>query len=258
MSIDERKHTTMTEPQAKELCLKLMRGDSESEVVDLLTKAKYWDEPTVWRFYGDYENNYNTIGNQQSRPDAALVEKLVNAVDARLMNECLARGINPEDATAPQSIQDAVARFFDGSTTQGSATAGHVRDWTDSKRTEVARGITLTATGAKPGGGNPCFTISDTGEGQTPSQMPDTLLSLNRSNKLRIPFVQGKFNMGGTGVLKFCGRHNLQLLITRRNPQIAKAKPDNDAKADYWEIIASLRCLAASVRDKMPLKCDQS
>ena len=27
----------------------------------------------------------------------------------------------------------------------------------------------------------------------------DTFLSLNKNNKLRIPFVQGKFNMGGTG-----------------------------------------------------------
>jgi hypothetical protein len=222
----------MKDLQTKELCLRLMRADYEREVVDLLKEANYWDEPTVWRFYGDYENNYNTIGNQQSRPDAALVEKLVNAVDARLMNECLARGINPEDATAPQSIQDAVARFFDGSTTQGSATAGHICDWTDSKRTEVARGITLTATGAKPDGGNPCFTISDTGEGQTPGQMPHTLLSLNRSNKLRIPFVQGKFNMGGTGVFKFCGRHNLQLVVSRRNPAIIGNHSGNDG--DKW------------------------
>jgi len=210
----------MTEHEAKGLCLALMRADSEDEVIDLLKKAGYWDKQEDWRFYGDYENNYNAIGNQQSRPDAALVEKLVNSVDARLMNECLARGMNPEDASAPRGIQEAVALFFDGETAGKTSLAGCIRDWTDSKRTDVARGIALIATGAKPGSGKPCFTIVDAGEGQTPEQMPYTLLSLNRSNKLRIPFVQGKFNMGGTGVLKFCGKHNLQLVISRRNPTI--------------------------------------
>jgi hypothetical protein len=48
---------------------------------------------------------------------------------------------------------------------------------------------------------------------------------LTKSNKLRIPFVQGKFNMGGTGVFEFCGPNGLQLIITRRNPKIVGSKP---------------------------------
>ncbi len=50
--------------------------------------------------------------------------------------------------------------------------------------------------------------------------LPQTFLSLARSNKLSIPFVQGKFNMGGTGALQFCGTHNLQLIVSRRHPSI--------------------------------------
>lgn len=218
----------MTENKAKELCLELMRADSEDAVIELLKKVGYWDSQDVWRFFGDRETNYNTIGNQQSRPDAALVEKLVNSVDARLMNECLAQGLNPENPCAPQDIQEAVARFFDNAS---SAMAGCIRDWTESKRTEVARGIALTATGAKPGIGNPCFTISDAGEGQTPFMMPHTLLSLDKKNKFNIAFVQGKFNMGGTGTLKFCGKHNIQLVVSRRNPDILKyveKQPDDE------------------------------
>jgi hypothetical protein len=69
-------------------------------------------------------------------------------------------------------------------------------------RRDVARGITLAATGVKGQEGDPCLTIADQGEGQTPRKFPDTFLSLEKSNKLRIPFVQGKFNMGGTGVLQ--------------------------------------------------------
>jgi hypothetical protein len=219
--------------QIKALCLALMKADTEAEVIQLLTDAGYWNDAAVWRFYGDYENNFNTIGNQQSRPDAALVEKFVNSEDARLMNECLVRGINPEGPDAPQTIRDAVTAFFDEKTKTGSL-AGRVANWSDSKRTEVARGITLAATGFPPREGKPCFTIADCGEGQMPRAMPDTLLSLNRSNKLRIPFVQGKFNMGGTGVLKFCGRHNLQLIVSRRNPAILKNKPSADPSDAQW------------------------
>jgi hypothetical protein len=210
----------MNDAQAKALCLALMKADSEEEVIALLKQAGFWDNKDVWRFYGDYENNYNTIGNQQSRPDAALVEKVVNAVDATLLSKCLERGIDPEGPDAPKSIREAVAMFFDDIYRPDSPHAGQVKDWPDDKRTETARWLTLTATGFGPSSGNPCFTISDRGEGQTPERMPDTFLSLTKSNKLRIPFVQGKFNMGGTGVFEFCGQHGLQLIVTRRNPAI--------------------------------------
>lgn len=211
----------MTNEQIRRLCLCLMKADSETEVIDALSRAGYWDDTHAWRYYGDYENNYNTIGNQQSRPDAALVEKLVNSVDARLMCECYVRGVDPEGPTAPRTIREAVATFFEGNPDPKRDTAGRIKLWSDSRRTEVAKGITLAATGYGPSEGNPCLTISDSGEGQTPDMVPHTLLSLTRSNKLRIPFVQGKFNMGGTGVLKFCGRHNLELIVTKRHPNIS-------------------------------------
>lgn len=228
LSLDNRyaEETRMNNEQIKELCLSLIKADTEDEVIKLLTDAGYWKDQRVWRFYSDYENNYNTIGNQQSRPEAALVEKLVNAVDARLMNECLVRGIDPQGPSAPQTIQEAVARFFEEDANPERATAGLIREWGDSKRAEVAKGITLAATGTRS---SPCFTISDCGEGQTPEMIPETFVSLTKSNKLRIPFVQGKFNMGGTGVLKFCGRHGLQLIVSRRNPQILSGNSKHES-----------------------------
>ncbi len=210
----------MNNEELKTLCLTLITSDSETEVIALLQKAGFWDRHECWRFYGDYESNYNTMGNQQSKPDAALVEKLVNSVDARLMNECLVHKIDPEGSKAPHTIREAVALFFESAINPIAAHAGLIREWSPSKRTEISRGITLAATGATAKVGNLCFTISDSGEGQTPDAMPNTLLSLNRSNKLRIPFVQGKFNMGGTGVLKFCGKRNLELIVSKRNPAL--------------------------------------
>lgn len=223
----------MNNKQKRELCLALMRADSEAEVVEILKSSELWDNKRVWRLYGGRENNFSTIGNQQNRPDAALVEKLVNSVDARLMHECMARGVNPESPAAPKDIREAVARYFEEGQMPGSVFSGQVQAWPDEKRRDVARGITLAATGAKGQDGDPCLSIADLGEGQTPRKFPDTFLSLEKSNKLRIPFVQGKFNMGGTGVLEFCGKQNFQLLVSRRSPRILNGNFEHPTD-DEW------------------------
>jgi hypothetical protein len=214
--------------ECKDLCLSILQADTEQAVIALLKTADLWSSPTAWRLYGDRENNFSTIGNQQSRPDAALVEKLVNSEDARLMSECMRRGIDPRGPHAPQSVRAAVAQFFDEKNLATNPTAGRIAGWSDEKRRAVAHGITLCATGAPPKQGRPCFTVADCGEGQTPDMMPETLLSLDKSNKLKIQFVQGKFNMGGTGILKFCGRHNLELVLSKRDPEIVPAGSASD------------------------------
>lgn len=213
----------MTNEEVKSLCMSLMLADSEEEVIRILKECNLWNNDIVWRSFDDNENNYSSIGNQQSSPDAALVEKIINSVDARLMNECLVLGIEPEESQAPPSIAEAVKIFFGGT--------GRVKDWTLKERTEIAKSITMAATGFRASIGNPCFSIADQGEGQTPMMMPLTFLSLAKSNKLRVPFVQGKFNMGGTGVLKFCGHNNFQFILSRRNPAIVAKGPRD--KTDY-------------------------
>jgi hypothetical protein len=69
--------------------------------------------------------------------------------------------------------------------------------------------------------------------GQTPRRIPLTILSLNRSNKMYIPFVQGQFNQGGSGALRFCGRRNLQLVVSRRNPTLLGTDPDKEDT--HWD-----------------------
>ena len=75
----------MTGTQARQLYDRLVRADSEAEVVQNLKEAKLWDDPAAWRFYGDKPRNWATVGGQQSKPDLALVEKLTNAIDAKLI-----------------------------------------------------------------------------------------------------------------------------------------------------------------------------
>ena len=209
----------------EDLCLNLLLADTEEEVVSLLEEAGYWTDNDLWRYLGDNENNFGPIGNQQSQAVAALTEKLINSVDARLLNACLLQGIDPESTDAPSSIREAVARFYEGNTKPLSDEAGKISLWPDSKTTEEANKITLAATGpgTNQGTGYPSISIADEGEGQTPDTFPDTFLSLQKSNKLRVPFVQGKFNMGATGALQFCSpKYRLQLIISRRNPALVE------------------------------------
>ena len=199
-----------------------MRADSSDEVVNLLEESGHWQDESSWRCLGDMPNNYSSIGNQQSDPVASLVEKIINGVDARLMNACLEQGIEPESAEAPQSMREGVSRFFEGGS--DARVDGMIRHWSEDKRRREGSLLTVTATGYKPQQGDPCITIADRGEGQTPDEFPNTFMSLQKGNKSKIQFVQGRYNMGGTGALNFCaGPHRLQLIISRRNPAILKS-----------------------------------
>lgn len=212
----------MTNDQVKELCLALLKADTEDDVIALLTKAGFWGNPNAWRYYGDDELNWNRAGNQQARADFAINEKLVNTIDSRLMLECMLAGINPEDeVNAPKSMREAVNRFIE-KTWSGTlkVTGGRVEEWLPKMRTEVAQGISVFTTGDK--GHKPCVNIADLGEGQTPEAFPHTLLSLGKRNKFKVRFAQGKFGQGSSGALRFCGKNRLQLIVSKRHPQLLK------------------------------------
>lgn len=227
----------MQNNEIKELCMSLLKADSEEQVISILKKARYWDDRTMWRLYGDKEGNFAQIGNQSSFSEAALVEKVVNSIDARLMSECCLRGIDPESDNAPRNLRDAIARFYEGRESIDDE-AGTLATWPKARRTEQSKYITIASTGGRPQRGrrskDMCLTITDQGEGQSPRRLPHTILSLNDKNKQRIRFVQGKFNMGGSGTLRFCGSHGLQLVITRRNPELASRERSEDATVDEW------------------------
>src|SRR5207253_9646947 len=83
---------------------------------------------------------------------------------------------------------------------------------------EVAlKNLVIGITGAKnKKEGLPCYTFVDNGEGQRPLDFKKTFLSLCEGNKRSIHFVQGKYNMGSSGVLGYCGRRWFKLIVSRR------------------------------------------
>ena len=209
----------------KQLAINLAHAETEEEIIELLKTNKIWEDYSYWRSFGDNDNNFSTIGNQQSKADTALVEKLINSVDAILMKECLVRGIDMSGEDAPQSISEALENFF-------GIREGQISYLDVATRNKMSEDIILAATGKKRGGMN--LVIADKGEGQTPKSMPDTILSISKNNKLKVPFVQGKFNMGGTGALPFCGHNRMQVVVSKRCPSIPNEK--NDATFNKWSV----------------------
>src|SRR5690242_14232717 len=93
--------------QPKELFEALLHADTEAEVVQILADAVYWSDPEVWRFYGDEPATWPTVGNQQSRPDHAFVEKLTNAIDPKVIAAAPIGCIHIEGDDGPQTMAEA-------------------------------------------------------------------------------------------------------------------------------------------------------
>src|SRR2546427_2167971 len=96
----------------EELFYALLRAESESDVSAILEERGMLENESDWKPLGDTENNWSAAGNQQSAAAGALVEKMINGIDAVLIYECLKLDIDPTSAKAPQSMADAAKQFF--------------------------------------------------------------------------------------------------------------------------------------------------
>ena len=188
---------------SKSLFWKLFHADTEDAVNRVIESHPPFNDPANWKPYGEIESNFGVVENQQASPIPALVEKIINSIDAILMQRCEENGIDPRSSNAPRSVDDAVKTFFPNS-----------GNWDLAKhRREQAEKIQLIADGPRL---NTSLLIYDDGEGQHPYDFANTFLSLLRGNKNEIHFVQGKYNMGGAGAIAFCGQNRYQLIGSRR------------------------------------------
>jgi hypothetical protein len=86
--------------------------------------------------------NLNQLNNQQSDPTAALVEKLINSIDAVLLGKCYKADIDPKSPAAPRTMAEAVDRLF-------KVKDGRLEYLTARERTALADRIHFVATGQK-------------------------------------------------------------------------------------------------------------
>jgi hypothetical protein len=194
---------TDSNPSLPKLFQGLYQASTEDEVTEVLQKYPDVFRQANWHPYGDDESFYGVIENQQASPIPALVEKITNSIDAILMRRCYEAGIEPKSDEAPRSMEEAIKRFFPSS-----------KQWDlPSFRKQQADSIQIIADGPRF---NTSLIIYDDGEGQHPEDFEKTFLSLLRGNKNEIHFVQGKYNMGGSGAIVFCGKHRYQLVASKR------------------------------------------
>ena len=106
----------LNEKDSKELAMALLYSTSSEEVIAVLNNQKYktyFSNLSNWAPYGGRDKNWDAAGNQQSNGVGALVENVVNGLDAILLRKAEEAGIKDHRAaSAPQSMQEAVKRFF--------------------------------------------------------------------------------------------------------------------------------------------------
>lgn len=187
----------------KQLFNQLYIAKTEQDVNTLIEENPEIFISENWFPLGGIETNFAVIENQQSAPIAALIEKITNSIDAILMRKCFEAGIEPKSKDAPRSMEDAVEVFFPEN-----------KNWDlPTYRKKQGENIQLLADGPRM---NTSLIIYDDGEGQRPEDFESTFLSLITGNKWEIQFVQGKYNMGGSGAIVFCGKKSFQLIASKR------------------------------------------
>lgn len=181
----------------------LYNAQTEESVDDVIKNNLDFFKQDNWTPFGGDEKYFGIVRGQQSSPIAALVEKVTNSIDAILMRKCYESGVDPKSSQAPRKMEEAINKFF----------PDH-KNWDLSKfRAKQSEEIQVIADGPTR---NSSVIIYDNGEGQHPQEFENTFLSLVRGNKINIHFVQGKYNMGGSGALVFCGKKRYQLIGSKR------------------------------------------
>lgn len=187
----------------KDLFNKLYFAPTEQYVEEIIDNNPELIKQENWYPLGQSPNNFGVIENQQSNPIAALIEKVTNSIDATLMKRCYEENINPKGHEAPKSMEKALKKFFPD-----------YKQWDLlTFRRKQAENIQILADGPPK---NTSVIVYDNGEGQNPEKFEDTFLSLLSGNKNEIQFVQGKYNMGGSGGIVFCGKKRYQLIASKR------------------------------------------
>jgi len=200
--------------------LKLLSIASSDEIAFLIENDDFFkSENCDWKPYGGRENNAGQIEGQMKSSSNALVEKLINSIDALLMRRCYeVEGAAPDskDPKLPKSLSEAINKYFGG------------EDEINKKRSGWAkRHLTVLAEGGKK---KPTLTIIDRGEGQSPERIQNTIVHLSGSIKRNIDFVFGKYHQGGSAAIRFCGskRRCYQLVSSRRAETVADKNEPND------------------------------
>jgi hypothetical protein len=203
----------------KPLVEQLLAAKSNADVKALLGAAEDAGF-SADRYLGDRVSNAGTV-QIASNPYSPIIERITNANDSRLE---LAAERHPGEEM-PATPREAATRWFKVPRTG-------INDLSEKERRSLAGGVqvTLEESGERQA---PTITIVDSGLGQHPEDFPETILSLNKSNKLKKPWLQGAYGQGGSATFRFC---KYTLIIGRRAPDLLNSgRSDRVGWTVVWE-----------------------
>lgn len=189
----------------------------------------------------DHELDSNR-GNWSSVASAAdaeviLCERIVNMHDALIEAAVARRTDNEQPWRSPSEAASDI--FADGAAIDTLLPA---------RRAELARDAVMTLFDSDHSGRTPTIAFRDHGIGLTPEEMPKTILSLNKSNKISKQYVHGVFGKGGTVA---CQHSDATVIVSRKQPDLLAPDQEDriavavitlgdapDAKMDFFRYLA--------------------
>ena len=215
----------MSPAQSKELLNQLLSAVATKEVDQIVKEQGFKDDD--WKPYGGREKNWDIVSNQQTNAVGALTEIITNSIDATLSRKAYESGITDlAGDDAPKSMQEAVRQFYN--VNEGKLSSLESKQLAELAKQSILIGIKRKQKQTR----YPTITVVDFGEGQNPEYFPNTFLSLSENNKEEIGFVQGKFNMGSTGSIRFCTESD----ITKKHYKLIASKR-YDGELWGWTLI---------------------
>ena len=190
----------------------LIRATKRSEIKKILRMLTK-NHNGAWRLVGD-RTNYPTI-HIASRPVSCVVERLTNAIDAQLETVALTAPTIVENCKSPRSLVEKRYQIEGGYLSSlGRATSRR-------ERLVEEAGVRITM---KDGDAQdtPTIEVTDRGIGVARDEFPETLLSLNRDNKIRKWYLMGRFGQGGSTTYRFS---EYTVMISQR--RLSRDKLDN-------------------------------
>jgi hypothetical protein len=162
------------------------------------------------RDLGDLPSNWSAVSSSAD-PCALLWERATNMWDAIIEMLACARSEQPW-----QTPREAVAALT------GVSKAPAEMDPRD--RIRLAKLATVSLHDSDDPVNTPTISFRDLGLGLTPGEMPETILNLQKSNKIDKPWLHGVFGKGGSTVDQYA---DATVFVTRKQPELlAPEEPD--------------------------------
>lgn len=166
----------------------LIQAAKLSDLEASLAQFEIANPQAEWIPFGGRENNRGTI-EASADPGRSLVERLTNGIDAILEDEHQKHNGIPDCRTPKEAA-----------TAWLNVPEGGLSEMTTAQRRSIAHRISIKL---REGDGKSAriVEVRDNGIGVSPEEMPQTILSLNESNKIKKYYLAGAYGQGGSSTL---------------------------------------------------------